>query len=133
MFRRRLVPVLLIVLLVVGLLTIGGYAGWSQGYSAGVAEGVEGGTVVYAPYADGFSAGFFGIALFFKIALFLLLFFFIASLFKFWGWRTAGGPHGRYYDRGWQKHHGDRPEWGRHGPAEQYDPDDERGDRETKV
>ncbi len=109
-FRRRIFAVLVIALLVIGALTLGGYAGWSQGYATGLATGGEASVVVpYAPYGFGFHPFFWGIGLFFKLAFFFLFFLMIAKFFGFWAWRMAGGPPPH-----WAKH--------RHWPHGHYPP-----------
>lgn len=99
--RRRIVPLVLVALLFVGLLGLAGYAGYSEGYSVGVAEGVEG----VGRFGDGFAPYFIGVGLFFKIALALLLFFVIVKIFGFFAWRTAGGPRGGYGPGHWRGYH----------------------------
>jgi hypothetical protein len=138
MFVRRIFALILVVLLVIGLLSIAGYAGWSQGYTMGhLAASGEGGTVApYAPYAIGFSPFWFGIGLFFKLGLLLLLFLVVAKCFGFWAWRMASGPQGKYWAKHWPHHGPPRPPW--HpgwdkAPAEQTKqakPDADTGDVE---
>lgn len=111
MFGRRGFGIIWVVLLIIGLLALGGYAGWSQGYMMDLAAGGgEGARVApYPPFAFGygFFPLFFGLGIFFKLAFFLLIFLFIAKIFRFWTWRTAGGPPGEY----WGRRHGHRPPW----------------------
>ncbi len=105
MFRRGILKVLVIALLLMGALMVGSYAGWSQGYMMGLAagSGVEGSAVVpygmpYG-YGYGFHPFFWGIGLFFKFAFFFLFFMMIVKFFGFWAWHKAGGPAGH-----WGKH-----------------------------
>jgi hypothetical protein len=113
MFFRRIFALILVLLLAIGLLSIAGYAGWSQGYTMGhLAASGEGGTVApYAPYAIGFSPFWFGIGLFFKLGLLLLLFLVLAKCFGFWAWRMAGGPHGKYWAKHWHHYGPPKPPW----------------------
>ena len=110
MIRR----VVLIGLIVVGLLAIGGYLGWSQGYTAGGAAEED---VVYH-YAGGFVPFFFGLGLFFKMLFFVFLFLVISKLF-FRGWGNHGRAYSGHQGRDWEdwheRHHrghvaGDQPE-----------------------
>lgn len=105
MLRRGLVSFLVIALIVAGLLGLGGYAGWSQGYAAGLVTGAGGAVPAYVPFAHGFSPVFFGIGFIFKFLFLILFFFIIIRMFKFFTWRMAGGPQGG-------------PPWGRHGHGE---------------
>jgi hypothetical protein len=139
MFIRRIFALILIILLVAGLLSIAGYAGWSQGYTMGhLAASGEGGTVApYAPYPIGFSPFWFGIGLFVKLGLLLLLFLVLAKCFGFWAWRMAGGPPGKYWARHWPHHGPPRPPWhpgweeeASAEQTEQTKPDENTGDVE---
>ena len=78
MARRVVVAALVIV----GLMALGGYFGYSQGYDAGLAS--DGGR-------DGFSAFFLGIGLLFKFLLVFFLVSLIAKLFFFRRWARHGG------------------------------------------
>ena len=94
MFRRGLIRGLFFLIIVGGLLSLGGYFGWSQGFSAGLATAVEGGVPAYAPFAAGMAPVFWGVGLLFKVA-FLFLFFMI--FMKFMGmmaFRRGGGRFG---------------------------------------
>ena len=104
---RRLV---LLGLLVVGLLGIGGYIGWTQGYDAGLVA--EGNVASYAPY--GF--GIFGF--FLKVLLFLFLFFLISKLLFFGAWRHKGRHGGRWGGdwREWHERHHEEIDEGRGPP-----------------
>ena len=140
MLRKGFVSFLVVALIVMGLLGLGGYAGWSQGYAAGLATGAGGAVPAYVPFAYGFTPVFFGIGLFFKFAFLLLFFFIIFKMFRFFTWRMAGGPQG---GPPWGRHrHGD----GGHGPwnrggrrgssedgSETVDPDLKPDDDVTKV
>ena len=108
----------LAVLIVVVLLILGGFAihqiSWSQGYRMGqLATGGEGGAVVpYAPY------GFGRPGLFITIGLIFLLLIVMGKFFRFWAWKTVGGPwmmaHGprsEYWARRWHRFHGPVPPW----------------------
>ena len=79
-------------LLVAGMLGIGGYVGWTQGYDAGL--GAEGGVVGHAPYAFGF----------FKVLLLLFVLLIISKLLFFGAWRHRGG-HGGRWGRNWGEWH----------------------------
>jgi hypothetical protein len=113
MFGRRGFGIIWMVLLIIGLLALGGYAGWSQGYMMGLAASSgEGARVVPHPpfgygYGYGFFPLFFGLGIFFKLAFILLFFLFIGKVFRFWAWRTAGGPPGEH----WARHYGHTPPW----------------------
>ena len=113
MFVRRIFALILVALLVIGLLSIAGYAGWSQGYTMGrLAASGEGGTVApYAPYPIGFFPFWFGIGLFFMLGLLFLPFLVIAKCFGFIAWRMADGPHGKYWAKYWHHHGPPRPPW----------------------
>lgn len=114
MFRKGLLFLLLLTLLVVGLVGAGNSAafraGWSQGYEAAQqVDGDEGRAAGSVPdrsgrYDDrrfgpafGFFPFFWGVGLLFKLFLFLLLFGFIARLFfRPWhrgGWHRGHRPH----------------------------------------
>ena len=77
--------------MVVGFMTLGGYLGWSQGYTAGLAA--------EADWIHGFGGAavplFLGLGLL-KIFFFVFLFLFI-SKFLFRGWKS----HGRAYSGHW--------------------------------
>ena len=105
MFRRGSILVVLIGLFVFGLLGVGGYAGWSQGFDAGLVAGAQGEVPAYVPYAIGFSPVFLGVALFFKVALMFLILFGIFRMFRFFAWRTAGGPQSGPWGRHGRGHH----------------------------
>ena len=121
MFGRRIIGVILILLVIGGLLSLGGYLGWQQGFAMGslAAAGEGGQAVPRAYYGMGFfpfSPFFFGFGLIFKFLFFIFLFMLIAKMFRFWSWRTAGGPPGY----GWGKR------WHHHGPPPWY-----KGEREV--
>lgn len=127
MFGRRIIGVILVVLLIGGLLSLGGYLGWQQGYAMGsLAAAGESGQVVPRPfYGVGFYPFFplfFGFGLIFKLLFFLLVIFLIARMFRFWSWRTAGGPPGHRWGRHW--HHGPPP-WYR-GEKEPFEGDEDQ-------
>ena len=131
MFGRRIFAVLLLVLFVIGLLSLGGYLGWSQGYMAGLAaadggEGVVGPRAFYGYGFFPFFPFFFGFGLFFKFAFLLLLFFLIFRMFGFWRWRMAGGPPGwgKYHHR----HHHGPPPWYRGEEEAESDADGEEAE-----
>jgi hypothetical protein len=137
MFRGRLFGAILIVLLIIGLLSIGGYLGWSQGFAAG-SLAAAGGDGIPAPrgfYGPGFFFFplFLGFGLFFKLGLFLLLLLLIGKLFGFWTWRMAGRPPGYGWGRHWHKH-GSPPPWykDQESPSEARDQSD-AGPAETKT
>ena len=93
MARRVVVAALVLV----GLMALGGYFGYSQGYDAGLAS--DGGR-------DGFSAFFLGIGLLFKFLLVFFLVSLIAKLFFFRRWARHGGG-GRRGHGHWHRHHGE--------------------------
>ena len=93
--------VLVVGLVVAGLLTIGGYFGWSQGYEAGLIE--EGTARSYAP--------FFGIGLFLKFLLVLVLVLLVSKIFFFRRWKHGGGRHGGPWGRHWHEHPYGEPHW----------------------
>jgi hypothetical protein len=130
MFRKGLLPLILLTLLVVGLAGASSSAafraGWSQGYDAAQeVEGDDGRAAESVPDrsgrydgrrfgpAFGFFPFFWGVGLLFKLFLFLLLFGFIARLF-FRPWRWGGWRHGR--------HPHEKPPWAYGGG----DPDDDK-------
>lgn len=135
MFRKGFLPLLLIGLLVFGLIGVGNSAafraGWSQGYDAAQRADVEDGERESEPDRPdsydgprfgpgfGFFPFFWGIGLFFKLLLFLLLFGLIARLFfRPWGW---GGRHrGHHAWHGHQRH--EKAPWAYEGG----DPDDDK-------
>ncbi len=128
MVRRGFFFRIVMLVVIIALLTLGGYtiyqSGLGQGYALGLqAGGAERGAGVpqmpvapFYPYGFGFVPFLWGIGLFFKIGFFLILFLLLARLF-FWGfaWRRAGGPGGRHWGRHWE-HHGSPPSW--HGERE---------------
>jgi len=121
MFGRRLIGIILVLLLIGGLLSVSGYLGWQQGYAMGsLAAAGDGGQVVPHPYYGvgffPFFPLFFGFGLIFKFLFFLFLIVLIAKMFRFWTWRTAGGPPGY----GWGRH------WHHHGPPPWY-----KGEKES--
>ena len=116
MRRRGMARLLLVALVGVGLLALGGYFGWSEGYNVGLADGGEG--------IRGYGPGglFLGIGLFFKLMFILFLVFLVAKIFRFWAWRSAGGPGGHHwgkYGRGYDDHG--------HGHGEHESPTQGRG------
>jgi hypothetical protein len=125
MSKTRFWVVPLAALIVVALLILGGFAihhiSWSQGYRMGqLATGGEGVAVVpYAPYGFGRSG------LFVTIGLIFLLLIVMGKVFRFWAWKTVGGPwvmaHGPWmmaggakdadWARRWHRFHGPVPPW----------------------
>lgn len=111
MFRKRFWVVPPAALIIVDLLILGGFAihriSWSQGYRMGqLAVGGGGDAVVpYAPY------GFGRPGLFFTVGLLFLLLIAIGKFLRFWAWKMAGGPMGRYWARHWHRPHGPMPPW----------------------
>ena len=101
MLRRGFARFLIVALLLLGLVTVAGYFGWSQGYDAGLAEVAGEGATTFGPIANGFAAGFFGVALFFKLLFFVFLFFMITRIFFFWRHKPWRGHH----DASWGNHH----------------------------
>lgn len=114
--RRK---VILIGLLLVGLMAMGGYLGWLQGYAVGLAAEGE----VIHHHTGGFAPFFIGLGLL-KLLFFLLLFLFISKLF-FRGWRSHGraypGPWGRHLEE-WHEHHHQRQAEG--NPPDRSEDDD---------
>jgi hypothetical protein len=109
-------------LIIIGLLILGGLAihrvGWSQGYKLGqlAAGGEKSATVPYAAYGFRYSG------LFLTIGLLLLLLIVVGKIFRFWAWKTIGGPwmmahgpQGEYWAKHWARHwhrpHGPMPPW----------------------
>lgn len=109
MFRFGFFGRLLLALLIVGFLLAGGTAlyrfGWAQGYQVG-ALATNTGSQAGAPQAPyygfyppmrfwpgypGFLSPFWP---FLGIGFFLLFFFLVGGLFRFWGWRRWGGYYG---------------------------------------
>ena len=129
MFRGRgIFRILIMLLLIGGLLSLGGYFGYSQGFTAGIAAtdgaAVEGGARAFGPYPYpyhyGYGFGFF--PLFFGFGILKLLFFFfilmfISKLFWFSRWRMAGGPGGWGKGPGW--HHHGPPPWQKEEAADE--------------
>ncbi|MDX1523813.1 MAG: hypothetical protein R3264_19455 [Anaerolineae bacterium] len=118
-FRGGVFRILFVLLLIGGLLSLGGFFGWSQGYTAGLAAADGGARAVgpYPVYGFGFFPFFWGFGLIFKLGLLLLFFLFIGKIFRFWRWRGAGGPQGsgwggpgHYHPHG-DRHHHRRPPW----------------------
>jgi hypothetical protein len=125
MSKTRFWVVPLAALIIFGLMILGGFAihqiSWSQGYRMGqLAAGSESGAVVpYVPYGFGRSG------LFITIGLILLLLIVMGKFFRFWAWKTVGGPWvmthgpwmmaGRAKDADWARHwhrfHGPVPPW----------------------
>ena len=99
MFRK----VIVIGLFLVGLLAIGGYLGWLQGYTVGLAA--EGAAIHH--HTTGFAPFFFGMGLL-SIPFFLLFILFISKLF-FRAWRPHGRPHpgpwGRHLEEWHERYH----------------------------
>lgn len=140
MLRRGIVSFLVIALIIMGLLGLGGYAGWSQGYAAGLATGAEVAVPAYVPFGYGVAPIFFGIGFFFKFAFMLLFFFLIFKMFRFFTWRMAGGPQGGPPWGGHRHGEGHRGPWNRGGRggssgegSETVDPDLKSDDDVTKV
>ncbi len=108
MFRGRgFIRLLFLGLLIIGLMSLGGYFGWSQGFASGLAaadgaDGIARAYPVYPYYGFGFFPFFFlgGI---FKLFFFIFFFGFLFKMFGFWRWRMAGGPEH------WKHHHGGPP------------------------
>jgi hypothetical protein len=138
MFRNRILFVILFLVLALGLFSLGGYIGWSQGYASGTvaaaAAGDGGELVAPRPFYGGgfypwpyygprFFPIFFGFGLFFKFAFFIFFIFLISRFFGFWGWRMAGGPPGY-----WRGHR-----WGHHGPPPWYDEGKEAAEQESPI
>ena len=116
MFRYGLLARIILALLILGLLTAGGYGvyrlGFAQGYQTGAiaaapADGQspdnpQGRVAPYAygPWSYGYGPhfwgpgfGFFPFFPFFGLGFFLLFLFLIGGLFRGWGYRRmAGGP-----------------------------------------
>ena len=140
-FLWRVLGTLVAVGLLVGLLTVGGWAihraSWSQGYAAGqLAAGSEESEVVpetlpHMPYGLGyprwylgFPPFFFGLGLIFKIGLLFLLLVVIGNVFRWLTWRKVmmtGGPwamgthhHRDEWSKHWHQRHGPPPH---HGPV----------------
>ena len=125
MFGKRILPLALMALLVIALFNIvssSAYrAGWSQGYSVGQATtGSEEDAPPPAPYAGygpygrggpgwGFSP-FWGLGLFFKFFLFLILLAAISRFFFFRRWGRWHGPWDRHSHRH-HDYHGHKPPW----------------------
>jgi hypothetical protein len=149
MSKTRFLLVPLTFLIIIGLLTVGGWAthriGWSEGYRMGqlVAGGEAGAIAPYAPYG----LSYFGLFLTVGLA-FLLVLGLIGKLFRFWAWKAVGGPpmmagahwkmagkpQGDRWARHWRRHHGPMPPWcwGWEKPPEEKGetarPDAETGD-----
>ena len=114
MLKKRFWVVPLAALIIVGLLILGGFAiqriSWSQGYRMGqLAAGGEGVAVVpHAPYGLGYHPG-----LFFTVGLLFLLLIVMGKFFRFWAWKTAGGPWmmSGAMARHWHRPRGPMPPW----------------------
>lgn len=135
MFRRRGIFSLISFVLVIALVSLGGYLLYNSGYNQGLLTGqaaIESGEAApvqpgYAPYGRYYGPGFgfwgFGlIGLFFK---FIFWFFLIGFVFRLmfrpfwgWGWHSGYGRKGGYGKRGWGK-----PPW-----ADEEDDEDEADD-----
>jgi hypothetical protein len=143
MFRGGFFWRFLLALVIVGGLAAGGAAlfraGWAQGYQVGAlsssAEGSE--AVPNPPFYYGYPRPYFGpgfgFPLFFApfgfflwIGFFLLMFFLVGNLFRFWGWRRwhggpwrSGGEHGPMPpgSREWHERHKEQAE-GSQGAAQ---------------
>lgn len=95
-------------LVLVGLLVAGGYAVYQAGFAQGVhAELPQGATAPldgnpYYGYPHFGFWPFFGFGIFFKILLFIFLFFIITRVFFFGMWAMAGGPR-RHWRGGWHR------------------------------
>ena len=90
---RRLV---FLAILAVGLLGIGGYIGWMQGYDAAVGAG--GDVVERGPHAFGFL----------KVLLLLFVLLVVSKLLFFGAWRHGGrhgGPRGRDWRERFERYH----------------------------
>ena len=98
MRRFRFLGVATVTLILLGL---AGYFGWSSGYEAGLANGLEGGDVRYV----GGYGPFLGIALFFKFLLFLFFFLIVFKVLGFMFWRRGGGHRGGRWGK-WGEGHG---------------------------
>ena len=83
-------------LVVVGLLFLGGYVGWMQGYDAGLTA--EGNAAASGYY------GFGILGFFLKFLLIVFLFFLISKLLFFGAWRHRG-RHGGPRGRDWREWH----------------------------
>ena len=98
----------------VGLLVLGGFIGWAQGYDAGMTGGVA------STSSTAGAGALWGVGFFFKFLLFILLIAFISKLFFFRRWRGYhAGPYGEghgYWGHGhghYHEHtHGEEPEDG---------------------
>ena len=110
-YRGGIFRIFFVALVIIGLLSLGGVMGWSQGFNAGVIAG-DGGAQSFAPrayYGAGFSPFFFGFGLFFKLIFFLLIFSVLAKVFRFWAGHRGGPPGGSW---GKPKHgHQGPPPW----------------------
>lgn len=140
MSKTRFLIVPLAALIMVCLLILGGFAihriGWSQGYRMGqlVAGDECAAKVPYAPYGLGFPG------LFLTVGLLFLLLVVVGKFFRFWAWKTFGGPwmmtHGprsEYWAKRWHRYHGPMPPWfwGWEEPPEKAEPDTETGAAEA--
>ena len=117
MLRRRFLGLAFIALLVLGLMSIGGVFGWSEGYAVGAANNTDGSSVPFILFAIGFPF-LFGLGLIFKLLFIFLIFGFIGKLFFFRRWK-GGGPRGGP----WGRHGRHHPDYRRHREGEE--PQDE--------
>ena len=148
MFRKRFLWTPVIVLIVIGLLVVGGFAahriGWSRGYMMGqMADVGDSETpVVPRPYGFvrpgryfGFSPFVFGLGILFMLGLIPLLLVTIRRIFWLRAWKMAGMPMmGECWARHWHRPYGPVPHWwwdrqkSPGGKAEDAEPDEGTGD-----
>ena len=121
MRRTGMVRLLLVTVFGIGLLALGGYLGWSGGYTVGLADGGEG---IHGHWPGGL---FLGFGLFFNLIFILFLVFLVAKIFRFRSWRTAGGPRGY-----WSRHGGGHDFYG-HGEHESSSRGHSRGDGDDEA
>ena len=146
MSKTRFVVVPVVILIIISLLLVGGWAihriGWSQGYATGqlATGGQEGAIGPYAPYGLGYLGLFLTVGL-----VLLLLLMVIGRIFRLWAWKMvgvpwtmAGGPKAEYWARHWHRPHGPMPPWcsGWEKPSEEKtheaEPDEETGYAEAQ-
>jgi hypothetical protein len=127
MFGKPLAAFLFFGLAVAGLLAIGGFAGWNQGFLAG-SSGSTGG-VHTVGHGGGFFLALAGVDLLLKLLFFTFLFFFVAKLFFFRRrWSTEhGGWRGGSFEGRWREWHDSQHS----GPQDQPQADRAGDDQET--